>query len=71
MGAQIYISSKVVQWLLWDGDDILALYVKLFKAVSPNFIFMDDNAHPHQAQLLDDFLVSKIFKEWNSQTDHV
>ncbi|GBL77796.1 hypothetical protein AVEN_152995-1 [Araneus ventricosus] len=38
-------------------DEILEPYVRLFKgAVGPEFILMDDNARPHRALLVDEFL---------------
>ena len=38
-------------------DEILEPYVRLFRgAVGPHFIFMDDNARPHRAHLVDDYL---------------
>jgi len=38
-------------------QEILELYVRLFRyAVGPQFIFMDDNAKPHRAHLVDDYL---------------
>ncbi|GBM33737.1 hypothetical protein AVEN_47042-1 [Araneus ventricosus] len=41
-------------------DEILESYVRLFRsAVGPEFILMDDNARPHRALLVDEFLQSK------------
>ncbi|GFU47312.1 transposable element Tcb2 transposase [Trichonephila clavipes] len=38
-------------------DEVLEPYVRLFRdAVSPDFIFMDDNAPCHRVVLIDDFL---------------
>ncbi|GFX36671.1 transposable element Tcb2 transposase [Trichonephila clavipes] len=38
-------------------DEVLEPYVRLFRgAVSPDFIFMDDNAPCHRAVLIDDSL---------------
>ncbi|GFW01598.1 transposable element Tcb2 transposase [Trichonephila clavipes] len=38
-------------------DEVLEPYVRLFRgAVSPDFIFMDDNASCHRVVLIDDFL---------------
>ena len=38
-------------------DEVLAPYVRLFQgAVGEDFIFMDDNARPHRALLVDEFL---------------
>lgn len=48
-------------------DEILAPYVRLFRgAYGPNFLFMDDNARPHRAQLVDDYLESENIQrlEW-------
>ncbi|GBO02153.1 hypothetical protein AVEN_203621-1 [Araneus ventricosus] len=40
-------------------DEILEPYVRLFRgAVGPVFILMDDNARPHRALLVDEFLES-------------
>ncbi|GBM75723.1 hypothetical protein AVEN_92726-1 [Araneus ventricosus] len=41
-------------------NEILETYVCLFRgAVGPYFILMDDNARPHRAHLVDDFLESE------------
>ncbi|GBN40898.1 hypothetical protein AVEN_50296-1 [Araneus ventricosus] len=41
-------------------DEILEPYVRLFRgAVGPEFILMDDNARPHRALLVDEFLESE------------
>ncbi|GBM02766.1 hypothetical protein AVEN_40832-1 [Araneus ventricosus] len=41
-------------------DEILEPYVRLFRgAVGPEFILMDDNAWPHRALLVDEFLESE------------
>ena len=41
-------------------QEILEPYVRLFRgAVGPQFIFMDDNARPHRARLVDDYLESE------------
>ncbi|GBN36424.1 hypothetical protein AVEN_112991-1, partial [Araneus ventricosus] len=38
-------------------DEILEPYVRLFRgAVGPEFILMDNNARPHRALLVDEFL---------------
>ena len=38
-------------------DEVLEPHVRLFKgAVGPHFIFMDDNARPQRAHLVDDYL---------------
>lgn len=38
-------------------DEVLEPYVRLFRgAAGPHFIFMDDNARPHRAHLVDEFL---------------
>lgn len=38
-------------------DEILEAYVRLFRgAFGPDFMFMDDNARPHRALIIDDFL---------------
>ena len=35
--------------------EILAPYVRIFfETYGPNFVFMDDNAHLHRAQLVDE-----------------
>ena len=39
------------------GDEILEAYMRLFRgAFGSSFMFIDDNAHPHRAQIIDDFL---------------
>lgn len=41
-------------------DRILEPYVRLFRGgFGPNFIFMDDNARPHRANLVDEYLESE------------
>ncbi|GBO43095.1 hypothetical protein AVEN_104873-1 [Araneus ventricosus] len=41
-------------------DEILEPYVRLFRgAVGPELILMDDNARPHRALLVDEFLESE------------
>ncbi|GBL83507.1 hypothetical protein AVEN_53740-1 [Araneus ventricosus] len=41
-------------------DEILEPYVRLFRgAVGPEFILMDDNARPHRALLVNEFLESE------------
>lgn len=38
-------------------DEVLAPHVRLFRgAVGPDFVLMDDNARPHRAHVVDDFL---------------
>ncbi|GBM24676.1 hypothetical protein AVEN_46177-1 [Araneus ventricosus] len=46
------------------------IYARLFKnAVGPNFIFIDDNARLHRAQLVDDFLKTEDIRrmDWPSR----
>ncbi|GBN60330.1 Transposable element Tcb2 transposase [Araneus ventricosus] len=52
-------------------DEILETYVRLFRgAVGPEFILMDDNARPHRALLVDEFLErERIFAGWIGQLD--
>jgi hypothetical protein len=52
-------------------DEILEPHVRLFKgAVGPDFILMDDNARPHRALLVDDFLESEGIQrmEWPARS---
>ncbi|GBM62216.1 Transposable element Tcb2 transposase [Araneus ventricosus] len=45
-------------------DEILEPYVRLFRgAVGPEFILMDDNARPHRALLVDEFLESEDIRQ--------
>ena len=38
-------------------DEILEAYERLFRdAFGQDFMFMDDNVHPHKTQIVDDFL---------------
>ncbi|GBM55183.1 Transposable element Tc1 transposase [Araneus ventricosus] len=47
-------------------DEILEPYVRLFRgAVGPGFILMDDNARPHRALLVDEFLESEDIRRMN------
>ncbi|GBN24447.1 hypothetical protein AVEN_124400-1 [Araneus ventricosus] len=51
-------------------DEILEPYVRLFRgAGGPKFILMDDNARPHRALLIDEFLGVRIFAGWIDQPD--
>lgn len=52
-------------------DEVLEPYVRLFRgAVGPEFILMDDNARPHRALLLDEFLESEDIRrmDWPSRS---
>ncbi|GBN89464.1 hypothetical protein AVEN_258462-1 [Araneus ventricosus] len=52
-------------------DEILEPYVRLFKgAVGPEFILMDDNARPHRALLVDEFLESENIRriDWPARS---
>ncbi|GBM12594.1 hypothetical protein AVEN_146777-1 [Araneus ventricosus] len=48
-------------------DEILESYVRLFRgAVGPEFILMDNNARPHRALLVDEFLESEDIRRMDS-----
>ncbi|GBM14601.1 Transposable element Tcb2 transposase [Araneus ventricosus] len=52
-------------------DEILESYVRLFRgAVGPEFILMDDNARPHRAFLVDEFLESEDIRrmDWPARS---
>lgn len=52
-------------------DEILEPYVRLFRgAIGPEFIFMDDNATSHRAQLVDEYLESEGIRrmEWPARS---
>ncbi|GBM97580.1 hypothetical protein AVEN_249283-1 [Araneus ventricosus] len=52
-------------------DEILESYVHLFRGtVGPEFILMDDNARPHRALLVDEFLESEDIRrmEWPARS---
>ncbi|GBM00745.1 hypothetical protein AVEN_150912-1 [Araneus ventricosus] len=52
-------------------NEILELYVRLFRrAVGPEFILMDDNARPHRALLVDEFLESEDIRrmDWPARS---
>ncbi|GBL82680.1 Transcription factor Sox-6 [Araneus ventricosus] len=52
-------------------DEILEAYVRLFRgAVVPEFILMDDNARPHRALLVDEFLESEDIRrmDWQARS---
>ncbi|GBN38940.1 Death-associated protein kinase dapk-1 [Araneus ventricosus] len=52
-------------------DEILEPYVRLFRgAVGPEFILMDDNARPHRALLIDEFLESEDIRrmDWSARS---
>ncbi|GBN19312.1 hypothetical protein AVEN_216948-1 [Araneus ventricosus] len=54
-------------------DEILEPYVRLFRgAVGPEFILMDDNARPHRALLVDEFLESEEIrrKDWPARSPY-
>ncbi|GFX02144.1 transposable element Tcb1 transposase [Trichonephila clavipes] len=40
-------------------DEVLQLIARLYAAVGPTFVLMDDNAHPHRADIIDDHLDSE------------
>ncbi|GFS81241.1 transposable element Tcb2 transposase [Trichonephila clavipes] len=49
-------------------DDVLDPYVRLFRgAYGRDFFFMDDNARPHRANLVDEFLKVKTLSEYLGQ----
>jgi transposase len=52
-------------------DEILEPYVRLFRgAIGPEFIFMDDNARPHRAQLVNEFIEGEDIQrmEWPARS---
>ncbi|GBM29736.1 Transposable element Tcb2 transposase [Araneus ventricosus] len=52
-------------------DEILEPYVRLFRgAVGPEFILMDNNARPHRALLIDEFLESENIRrmDWQARS---
>ncbi|GBL80570.1 Transposable element Tcb2 transposase [Araneus ventricosus] len=52
-------------------DEFLEPYVRLFRgAVGPEFILMDDNARPHRALLVDEFLESEDIRrmDWPARS---
>ncbi|GBO44153.1 hypothetical protein AVEN_239551-1, partial [Araneus ventricosus] len=52
-------------------DEILEPYVRLFMgAFGPEFILMDDNARPHRALLVDEFLESEDIRrmDWPARS---
>ena len=45
---------------VWYRDEVLDSIVKLYaSAVGPSFVLMDNNARPHRAVIVDDFLESE------------
>lgn len=47
-------------------DEVLEPYVRLFRgAAGPDFLFMDDNARPHRAHIVDDFLEEEDIRRMN------
>lgn len=52
-------------------EEILEPYVRLFRgAVGPGFLLMDDNARPHRAQVVDDYLESEDIRrmDWPARS---
>ena len=52
-------------------QEVLEPYVRLFRgAVGPNFLFMGDNARPHRAQLVQDYLETEDIQrmEWPARS---
>ncbi|GFS90062.1 transposable element Tcb1 transposase [Trichonephila clavipes] len=48
--------------------DVILKHVRLFRcAVGAEFLFMDDNAHPHRANIADECLQSPV---WIGQHTH-
>ncbi|GFX67534.1 transposable element Tcb1 transposase [Trichonephila clavipes] len=46
-------------------EEVLLLHVRLVRgAIGPDFIFMDDNARPHQTLAVEDCWKVKISLEW-------
>ncbi|GFV13506.1 transposable element Tcb1 transposase [Trichonephila clavipes] len=52
-------------------DVILEQHVRLFRAaMGAEFLFMDDNARPHSANIVKEYLRSKISPVWIGQQTH-
>lgn len=52
-------------------DEVLEPYVRLFRgAVGPDFLLMDDNARPHRALLVDEFLENEDIRriDWPARS---
>ena len=53
------------------SDEILEAYVRLFRGVfGSDFMFVDDNARRHRAQIVDDFLEERDIRrlDWPSRS---
>ncbi|GBM29828.1 hypothetical protein AVEN_48276-1 [Araneus ventricosus] len=49
-------------------DEILDSYVRPYAcAIGNEFILMDDNARPHRAVVVEDYLEVMVWSEWNGQ----
>ncbi|GBN69292.1 hypothetical protein AVEN_35980-1 [Araneus ventricosus] len=67
----LYVFERGTVTGVWYRDEILEPYVRLFRgAVGPEFILMDDNARPHRALLVHEFLESEDIRrmEWPARS---
>ncbi|GBM88938.1 Transposable element Tcb2 transposase [Araneus ventricosus] len=67
----LHVCERVTVTGVRYRDEILELYLRLFRgAVGPEFILMDDNARPHRALLVDEFLESEDIRrmDWPARS---
>ncbi|GFV70422.1 transposable element Tcb1 transposase [Trichonephila clavipes] len=57
----LHILKRVSVTAVRYRDEVLEPIVRLYAAaVGPTFVLMDDNAHPHRADIVDDYLESEV-----------
>ncbi|GFV83989.1 transposable element Tcb1 transposase [Trichonephila clavipes] len=66
---RIHTDLHIFKWgsvmAVWYRDEVLEPIVRLYAgAVGPTFVLMDDNACPHRADIIDDYLEDEGIMAW-------